>query len=41
IEKAKHYNTMMKLGLEKDLEYCCQKDIIDIVPELKEGRIVS
>lgn len=41
IKKAKHYKTMMKLGLEKDLEYCCQKDIISIVPELKEGKIVS
>lgn len=41
IKKAKHYNTLMKLGLEKDLEYCCQKDIIDSVPEFKYGKIVS
>ncbi|MCY6355276.1 2-phosphosulfolactate phosphatase family protein [Clostridium sp. ZS2-4] len=40
IKKAKHYNTLIKLGLEKDLEYCCQKDIIDMVPEFKDGKIV-
>ncbi|MCB2361843.1 2-phosphosulfolactate phosphatase family protein [Clostridium estertheticum] len=39
IKYANHYKTIMKLGLSADLEYCCQKDIIDIVPEYKEGVI--
>jgi len=39
IKYANHYKTIMKLGLSEDLEYCCQKDIIDIVPEYKDGII--
>ncbi|MCY6371160.1 2-phosphosulfolactate phosphatase family protein [Clostridium ganghwense] len=41
IKKAKHYNTLISLGLEGDLKYCCRKDIIDMAPEFKEGKIVS
>lgn len=40
IKHASHYNRIMELGLEKDLEYCCSRDIIDIVPEYKEGMII-
>ncbi|MBU3156249.1 2-phosphosulfolactate phosphatase family protein [Clostridium estertheticum] len=40
IKYANHYKTIMKLGLSADLEYCCQKDIIDIVPEYKGGVIL-
>ena len=40
IKYANHYKTIMKLGLSADLEYCCQKDIIDIVPEYKDGTIL-
>lgn len=39
VEKAKHYERLKKLNLEKDLEYCFQKDIIDIVPEYTKGII--
>ena len=39
IKDARHYNVMMNLGLEKDIEYCIQKDINDIVPEYKDGCI--
>ncbi|MGG7179116.1 2-phosphosulfolactate phosphatase family protein [Clostridium paraputrificum] len=39
IKDARHYNVMMDLGLEKDIEYCIQKDITDIVPEYKNGYI--
>lgn len=39
IKYASHYKRIMELGLEDDLNYCCQKDIIDIVPEYKDGII--
>lgn len=41
IKYAKHYKTIIDLGLKEDLEYCCKKDIIDIVPEYRGGRIVK
>ena len=40
IKYASHYKRIMKLGLEADLEYCCRKDIIDKVPEYKDGVII-
>lgn len=40
IKYASHYKRIMELGLSKDLEYCCRKDIIDIVPEYKDGIIL-
>jgi len=40
IKNASHYKRIMKLGLAADLEYCCKKDIIDNVPEYKDGIIV-
>jgi len=40
IKYASHYKRITELGLEADLEYCCKKDIIDIVPEYKDGIIV-
>jgi len=39
LKLATHYNTLEKLGLLEDLKYCSQKDIIDIVPEYKDGII--
>lgn len=41
IKQAKHYNRIKELGLEEDLEYCLKKDIIDIVPEYVDGKIVK
>ncbi|MFU0825509.1 2-phosphosulfolactate phosphatase family protein [Clostridium sp.] len=32
LSKARHYKVLMNLGLQKDIEYCCKTDIIDIVP---------
>ncbi|MCY6960139.1 2-phosphosulfolactate phosphatase family protein [Clostridium brassicae] len=40
IKNAKHYNILLELGLQKDLEYCCRKDIINIVPEFINGKII-
>ncbi|EPY2307337.1 2-phosphosulfolactate phosphatase family protein [Clostridium sporogenes] len=41
VQKATHYNRLKSLNLEKDLEYCFQKDIIDIVPQYKDGYIIK
>jgi len=40
IKYASHYKRITELGLKADLEYCCRKDIIDKVPEYKNGIIV-
>lgn len=37
--EAKHYKRLMSLGLSGDLEYCYKKDIINIVPQYKDGII--
>lgn len=39
IKKASHYKRIKKLKLYDDLEYCCRKDIIKIVPEYIDGII--
>ncbi len=40
LKYASHYKRIMQLGLEADLEYCCRKDIMDNVPEYKNGVII-
>ena len=40
IKYASHYKRITELGLLEDLEYCCRKDIIEIVPEYRDGIIV-
>ncbi|WP_163194846.1 2-phosphosulfolactate phosphatase family protein [Clostridium thermarum] len=32
ISQARHYNVIKDLGFTEDLEYCCRKDITDVVP---------
>ncbi|NMM62139.1 2-phosphosulfolactate phosphatase family protein [Clostridium sp. P21] len=39
IHYASHYKRIKELKLEEDLKYCCTKDIIDIVPEYRDGII--
>lgn len=39
IKKASHYKRIERLKLYNDLEYCCKKDIIKIVPEYIDGVI--
>ena len=39
VKEATHYSVMRSLGLDDDINYCIKKDIIDIVPEYKDGRI--
>ncbi|MCT8977509.1 2-phosphosulfolactate phosphatase family protein [Clostridium sp. CX1] len=39
IKGATHYKRMKELKLDHDLNYCCQKDIIEVVPEYRDGLI--
>lgn len=39
VKYANHYKKIKQLGLSKDLEYCCQKNIVDAAPEYKDGII--
>lgn len=39
MKEARHFNRIMELGLFKDLEYCCKKDIVNIVPQYRDGII--
>ncbi|EJO5347489.1 2-phosphosulfolactate phosphatase family protein [Clostridium botulinum] len=41
VEKATHYIRLKSLNLEQDLKYCFQKDIINVVPQYKDGCIVK
>ncbi|MDS0525359.1 2-phosphosulfolactate phosphatase family protein [Clostridium sp. SHJSY1] len=41
IRDARHYNVMMSLGLEDDINYCVQKNITKIVPEYTKGHIIG
>lgn len=37
INNARHYNILKTLNLNNDLEYCCKKSIINIVPEVDKN----
>ena len=39
IQNASHYKRIQDLKLQDDLNYCCRKDIIGIVPEYVDGAI--
>lgn len=39
IKNAAHYRYLAGIGAEEDAKYCCSMDIIDIVPEYKDGII--
>lgn len=41
IKDAKHYEVMQELDLNKDIEYCIQKNITNIVPEYSNGHIIG
>ena len=41
IKDARHYNRMISLGLQGDIEYCIQKDKCNIVPKYTNGRIIK
>lgn len=39
IKYASHYKRIEDLGLKEDLEYCCKKSILNIVPEYIDGKV--
>jgi 2-phosphosulfolactate phosphatase len=39
IKMASHYKYLISLGLKKDIDYCFTEDIIEIVPEVRNGYI--
>lgn len=39
VKNAHHYKIVKKLGLDDDVNYCVKKDIINIVPEYRDGII--
>lgn len=39
LKNCMHYKRLKEYGFEKDLEYCLQRDIYDIVPIYKDGYI--
>lgn len=36
IKEARHYNVLKTLNLINDLEYCCKKDILNVVPKVNK-----
>ena len=36
-----HFNLLKNNGFGDDVAYCLQKDLLNVVPEMKEGRIVD
>jgi 2-phosphosulfolactate phosphatase len=39
IKNSSHYQKIKELNLYDDLDYCCKKNITDVVPEYNNGRI--
>ncbi len=39
IKNARHFDVLTSLGLQEDLNYCCSKNLTDIVPIFKNGNI--
>lgn len=40
VKNASHYSVMKSLSLDKDIEYCIKKSIINQVPEYRDGKII-
>ncbi len=38
--KGKHAQELVKIGLNKDVAFCCELDRYDIIPILKKGKII-
>lgn len=41
LQKSNHFQRLAKKGVIKDIEYCCTLNSIEVVPALKEGKIIS
>lgn len=40
IKMARHYEVLKSLQLEEDITYCCEKNLLNVVPEYKNGEII-
>lgn len=40
IKMASHYKYLVSIGLKEDIDYCIKEDIIDKVPEYRNGKII-
>jgi 2-phosphosulfolactate phosphatase len=40
ISHASHYDYLVNIGAGDDIKYCCLMDIIDVVPEYLDGKII-
>ncbi|MGL4293721.1 MAG: 2-phosphosulfolactate phosphatase [Bacteroidales bacterium] len=40
IMKSEHAQRLLSYGFEEDLKYCLKQSILDVVPELHEGRLI-
>lgn len=38
--EASHYHRLMNFGLEKDIRYCLDPDVANVLPVYKEGKLV-
>lgn len=41
LQSCSHRKRLAHLNLEKDVEYCLQRDITDVIPILKDGKLVA
>jgi 2-phosphosulfolactate phosphatase len=41
LENARHFKVLKELGFEKDLKYCCTKDLTQVVPRYVDGEIMQ
>ncbi|AOR22273.1 2-phosphosulfolactate phosphatase family protein [Clostridium taeniosporum] len=41
VKEARHYSVMRSLNLDKDIEYCVKKNIVDVVPIYDGKKIVK
>jgi len=39
VKNSSHVNRLLKLGIEKDIAFCLEKDKYDVLPIWKEGRL--
>ncbi|MBT8326671.1 MAG: 2-phosphosulfolactate phosphatase [Bacteroidia bacterium] len=40
LKKSNHFQRLASKGVTKDIEYCCQENVFDILPVLRDGKIV-
>ncbi len=41
LKNCSHRKRLTHLNLEKDVEYCLQRDITDVIPVLRDGKLVT